>query len=526
MQPSTISQRVVAGFAALLLITILLGGYAYSRLASLQMTSAKVTQQAMPTVIVLGQIRSLVKENFSNTLRHALTDPANRNQLAEIEALMKSISAETTAQYTTLERFLTDPKSRENFARIKPIREAYTTKRAEIVKISNTVSAQEMDVLITGQLRPLYLNYLTAIEEMTSASTELGRAVSVEVDTSVAAAKRWILASLALATVTGAAIAAFIISGTSRVLTRFTRQLSDGSAQVAAAAGEVSSASQSLAGGASEQAASLEEASASLEEIASMTKRNAESAGRAKQLANQTRSAAETGAGDVEAMNSAMDAIKASSDNIAKIIRTIDEIAFQTNILALNAAVEAARAGEAGAGFAVVAEEVRGLAQRSAAAARETAGRIEDSIAKSEHGVQISSKVAGSLEEIVQKARQVDSLVAEISQASQEQSQGIGQVLTAVTQMDKVTQSNAASAEETAAAAEQLNSQAFSMDAAVAQLQGLIGGRRATGAHPRPASTPTVNRPARPPGRSRAPAPHSPNPAPPAAVGPDGETFR
>jgi methyl-accepting chemotaxis protein len=207
-----------------------------------------------------------------------------------------------------------------------------------------------------------------------------------------------------------------------------------------------------------------------------MTKRNADSANQAKQLANQTRSAAETGATDVHAMNAAMDAIKSSSDNIAKIIKTIDEIAFQTNILALNAAVEAARAGEAGAGFAVVAEEVRALAQRSAQAARETAEKIEDSISKSEHGVQISAKVSTSLNEIVEKARKVDSLVAEIAQASQEQSQGIGQVLTAVTQMDKVTQSNAASAEESASAAEELSAQAATVDDAVTALQELVGG--------------------------------------------------
>jgi len=175
-------------------------------------------------------------------------------------------------------------------------------------------------------------------------------------------------------------------------------------------------------------------------------------------------------------MNSAMDAIKTSSGNIAKIIKTIDEIAFQTNILALNAAVEAARAGEAGAGFAVVAEEVRALAQRSATAAKETADKIEDAINKSEHGAAISTKVAGSLNEIVDKARKVDGLVAEIAQASQEQSQGISQVLTAVGQMDKVTQGNAASAEEGAAAAEELSAQARMMDESVRELKDLIGG--------------------------------------------------
>ncbi len=142
-----------------------------------------------------------------------------------------------------------------------------------------------------------------------------------------------------------------------------------------------------------------------------MTKRNAEGALQAKKLSNETRTAADTGATEMTEMKQAVDAIKLSSDSIAKIIKTIDEIAFQTNILALNAAVEAARAGEAGMGFAVVAEEVRNLAQRSAQSARETAAKIEDSVKKSDHGVRISEKVVKSLGEIIGKARRVDELV-------------------------------------------------------------------------------------------------------------------
>jgi methyl-accepting chemotaxis protein len=245
-------------------------------------------------------------------------------------------------------------------------------------------------------------------------------------------------------------------------------------------AGQVSSASQSLAEGAGEQAASLEETSASLEEMSSMTKRNAENAQKATDLAKQARSAADKGVGDMQAMSAAMEALKISSDDIAKIIKTIDEIAFQTNILALNAAVEAARAGEAGMGFAVVADEVRNLAQRSAQAAKETAAKIEGAITKTAQGVELSSKVAETLNEIVTKARQVDELAAEVAGASQEQTQGIVQINTAVGQMDKVTQSNAANAEESAAAAQELNSQAAAMKDSVAELLQLVGGGQAT----------------------------------------------
>jgi hypothetical protein len=178
-------------------------------------------------------------------------------------------------------------------------------------------------------------------------------------------------------------------------------------------------------------------------------------------------------------MSRAMESIKAASDNIARILKTIDEIAFQTNILALNAAVEAARAGEAGMGFAVVADEVRKLAQRSAAAARETGEKIAESTHQSEQGVQISAKVAASLQEIVSKARQVDELVAEISAASREQSQGIDQVNAATSQMNKVVQNSAASAEESASAAEELNAQAGALKDSVAELLKLVGGARA-----------------------------------------------
>lgn len=266
------------------------------------------------------------------------------------------------------------------------------------------------------------------------------------------------------------------------------------SAQEESSAREIATASQRLAEGASEQAASLEETSATLEEISSMTKRNAEHAGNAQTIAAQTREAADGGTVDMKEMVRAMGEIKAASDNISKIIKTIDEIAFQTNILALNAAVEAARAGEAGAGFAVVADEVRSLAQRSAVAARETADRITDSIQKSEHGVQISNKVSASLNDIADKARRMNDLVREIASGSTEQSEGVSQVNTAVSQLDQVTQSNAAAAEESASASEELSAQSIELKAAVYRLVTIVSGARepgeATVAHMPPPPTP------------------------------------
>jgi len=249
---------------------------------------------------------------------------------------------------------------------------------------------------------------------------------------------------------------------------------------------QVSQNSSTLADGSSQQAASLEETSASLEEISSMAKRNAENAKRANELTRQTRTAVDAGTTEVQAMNLAMDAIKASSDGIAKIIKTIDEIAFQTNILALNAAVEAARAGEAGAGFAVVAEEVRALAQRSATAAKETAAKIDDSVAKSRHGAEVCAKVATGLSEIATKSRQVDELVGSIATASSEQTEGIAQVNAAVSQMDKVVQSSAARAEEGAAVAQELSAQSVMLQQAVEDLGRAVGGGNQRPANSKP----------------------------------------
>ena len=279
------------------------------------------------------------------------------------------------------------------------------------------------------------------------------------------------------------------VSRINKRLNQTTDHLESGSQQLAAASRQVSSASQRLAEGASEQASSLEETSSSLEEIATVTKRNAENAHQAKESSHAARIAAESGLAEMENMISAMSEIQKSGDKIAKIIRTIDEIAFQTNILALNAAVEAARAGEAGLGFAVVADEVRNLARRSADAAKETAGIIEESIVKSRAGSEISRQVSEGLTGIVAKAREVDEIVAQISLASQEQSQGVSLINTSVNQLDTVTQSNAAAAEESASASEELGSQAALLHEIVSELRVMVTGKMEIAVKPKKPST-------------------------------------
>jgi methyl-accepting chemotaxis protein len=243
------------------------------------------------------------------------------------------------------------------------------------------------------------------------------------------------------------------------------------SEQVAAGSKNVSEASISLSQGATEQASSVEELSSSLEEISSQTKLNAQNADKANSLTETAKTNAGTSNAYMHDMLRAMTEINASSTGISKIIKVIDEIAFQTNILALNAAVEAARAGQHGKGFAVVAEEVRNLAARSAKAAKETTDMIEGSIGKVNEGTKIANQTAEALTKIVQIVTEVAELVEKIASASNEQSIALEQINQGVIQVSEVVQSNSSTAEESASASEQLSAQAELLKETVSQFK-------------------------------------------------------
>jgi methyl-accepting chemotaxis protein len=472
----TISKRIVVISSLLIALLFAVGATAYFNLRTIRSEAVNIRDDDVAGLVQTGLITSSLKDSFIRTvLAGGATTPDERERLIKEQEGMSVITSDALNKY---EATIFEAEDRQNFDKLKELRAHYGEARTHFYAALRKGDAVAAKAVLDNELRPAFLEFTKVgdtLQEYNSKGTTAQAALIVDKATLVNIV---ILCVSLAALVLGVVVAGVIIRSTNKVLQAVSSTLGSGADQTAAAANQVSSSSQSLAEGASEQAASLEETSASLEEISSMTKKNAESAAMAKTLSNETRLAAETGGASMSAMKQAMDAIKDSSSSIAKIVKTIDEIAFQTNILALNAAVEAARAGEAGAGFAVVADEVRSLAQRSAQSAKETASKIEESVSRSEHGVQLSNKVALSFEEIVVKARKVDELVAEIATASNEQNQGIGQVSTAVSQMDKVTQSNAAGAEETASASEELNAQAEIMRDSVRSLQQLVDGSK------------------------------------------------
>ena len=263
-----------------------------------------------------------------------------------------------------------------------------------------------------------------------------------------------------------------------RPVRTLTRSMLDGAEQVADAAGSVAGACQTLAAGTSEQAASIEETSASFEEITAMTRQNDEHAGQAEILVRKSIEKVNEASTSMAELIRSHDEIVVASEETQKIVKTIDEIAFQTNLLALNAAVEAARAGEAGAGFAVVAEEVRNLAMRSAEAAGTTSTLIETTVEKISQGAELSQKTNKVFSQVSEETAKVGALIGEIAIASHEQSQGIEQVNVAISQIENVVQQNSANAEEIASAVEELNAQAEESKTLVRYLEDVVEGEK------------------------------------------------
>jgi methyl-accepting chemotaxis protein/methyl-accepting chemotaxis protein-1 (serine sensor receptor) len=304
------------------------------------------------------------------------------------------------------------------------------------------------------------------------------------------------------ATIVGGFVAALLAGGfvvwtlrhTKTSLGAVAARLREGSEVLVQAAGQVAASAQSLSRGASDQAAALEETSSSMEEMASMTRANADNSQQAAELMAQVGSEVDRSNTLLQEMVGSMESIRQSSVRVSKIIKTIDEIAFQTNILALNAAVEAARAGAAGMGFAVVADEVRSLAQRAAQAASDTAGLIDEATTSAEQGSARVQQAAHAIAQFTGSVGRVKGIADQVHEASRRQAEGIRQVSDAIAHMEQGTQTAAATAEESAAASLDLNGQADATMQLVRELEAMVGSGASTSASSPQASAPGAGR--------------------------------
>ena len=474
MKNWTISRRIQTGFSIIVLLATAFGAFSLYRINSLKQNILDLGENSIPSIVTLTNASAIVRDtSLSMEQMEGVTDAKAIAQF-EREALERKGKIET--YFKTYDKLISDAEDRRIFDSVKNAEEAYFSAYERAYDLMAQGKAADYDKAAVETVIPAYKKFVECLDENIQYNENLAKASS-DAGKLNASSTLLVVGVLLGANILLAGLMGWTISkSTNQALQSLAGNLDQGAMQTASASRQVSMASNQLSSGSSQQASSVQETSTSLEEMSSMIRATAENAQRAKALATEARAESEAGAQTMEQMMQAMTAINTSSAEVAKIVKNIDEIAFQTNILALNAAVEAARAGEAGAGFAVVADEVRSLAQRSAAAAKETADKIEAAIANSRNGSQCSIKVGESLKLITNKVSATDALVAEIASAAKEQALGIQQVNNAMAQMDKVTQSNAASAEESASAAEELDAQAETMKDLVGQLRQLVGG--------------------------------------------------
>jgi len=468
----TIGQRLFAGVGVLLLLTVVEGSVAIWGSARVEGDVKEVTQRSGELQRTLSIYTSLFKiESSVKSMLWAALD----NDQALYAAEKKASLDEFTSASQAVDALTVAMAGRSNAEQATALRkklDEWKTLHAQIVEAADGARVADALEMLRTRATPLFR---TAEESAHAIADQVFKATD---DATVALSNsrsRTLTAVVILIAVLVGGLVAWLVRSINVSLRDMSRELGEGGQMVVEASSQMSASAQSMSQGAAEQAASLEETSASMEEIAAMTRTNADHSQQAATLMGEAARVLDQSNRSLTDMVGAMDSIKESSNRVSKIIKTIDEIAFQTNILALNAAVEAARAGEAGMGFAVVADEVRNLAQRSAQAARDTTSLIEGAIASSNEGSQRVADAAESFAAITERVTAVKRLVDSVSIASGEQAHGIEQVLQSIRQMEKVTQTTAATAEESAAASEQLSAQAGVTMRLVERLEMMIG---------------------------------------------------
>jgi methyl-accepting chemotaxis protein len=477
-----LSTKLIGSAGSISALAILLGACSIFWITGLN----KSMQYA---VNVASQRRTIAYELYSSTLRMQSLDRAimlrsilqqaagaedNKREYRDVMASVRNL----LPQYQAL---IEDDSARRSYDNVRTDMDQLFQAHDELVNYMDRQQFDQVQKVADEKVMPRAERIITATKELLNQETSRMTAAT-EGAASKAATATWVTVLFTVICLAVSGVVIVIVQKISRTLLRLASAMSGGAEQVASAATQVAGVSQALAQASSEQAASLEETSASGHDLASMTHQNVEHTQRASESVLETDRQLKVANETLGNMVGSMEEINASSKKISKIIRVIDEIAFQTNILALNAAVEAARAGEAGMGFAVVADEVRNLAQRCAQAARDTAGLIEESIQTVDGGSAKLSQVVSAIEGIAKQATGVKELMTNVKDASQEQSRHIDQISAAVAQMQKVTQNTAASAEQGAAASEEMTGHAQSMLGSVSELQLLVAGEAGSAA--------------------------------------------
>ena len=492
----SVGAKLFASFAALLAMMCVIVTVAVLKMSVLDRGVDELALNWIPARAAANQFDMNVTDHRIE--EYKLLIAKDETEIAASEKAMGELREKTKENYETLESLCSSPEEEETLSMIDEQRTKYFEASQKILSLVREGKIDESTTFLAGESREARL----ALDEAFAKELEICR-TGTEYEATTAQ-NAFDTGRLVTFSVFGVSVAvglglAFWIS---RWFTKAIVEVDDISASVASASQQLAAASEQLSSGAQQSASSLEETASSLEEITATVRQNADNADQANQLANSSRETAEKGGAVVAQAVDAMSEINRSSRKIADIITTIDEIAFQTNLLALNAAVEAARAGEQGRGFAVVAGEVRNLAQRSATAAREIKGLIEDSVQKVETGSELVNKSGETLGAIVTSVKRVTDIVAEIAAASREQTVGIEQINKAVAQMDQVTQSNASQTEEMSGTAVALSGQAEQLQAVVAQFN--------LNRDAAPAAKPTNYAPAKQPKASSYAAPSKP----------------
>ncbi|HET8550316.1 MAG TPA: methyl-accepting chemotaxis protein [Bryobacteraceae bacterium] len=474
MKFQTIGAKVTVLCATLLALNLTLGTVALVRIGTIKDQGQAVAIDSLPGVYSVGRIDALTKNLRMLMLTHVAHD--NVQAMDGIEQQMGAVEADLRRSIADCQKSITTARDREIFSQLPPALDVWLALWPKIRPLSREAKAKEALQIINAEDAAAFARLGKVVDELRDFNKSNGDKNAAEVESASAAARWWVITLLTVSAVLGVGLAFFMIRSITGILRKAVDELASGAAQVASGAAQVASSSQSLSQGASEQAAGAEETSASAEELSAITQKNAEASSAAAEVAQSVSAAIQEGDATLQQMMESMQSIQTSSEKISKIIKVIDEIAFQTNILALNAAVEAARAGEAGMGFAVVAEEVRNLAQRCSQAAKDTEALIGESVANSRQGNVRLEQVGSVFHKITESARRVSTLVTEVNTAGQEQAKGIQQVAQAVVQIQSVTQQVAASAEESAAASEELSTLSESLRDSIEAVQKLAGG--------------------------------------------------